>query len=222
VFQKDFPTVDFGQALAAELKLKKNLVAVVPAAENAIGKDAMRPGDIIKSLSGKTIEVGHTDAEGRLILADAITYSKKFKPVLAITVATLTGAALVALGQEAHAIMSKDEDFAWQVSKWSKKVSDPAWPLPLWDEYLEIMRGTFADLNNVQNKGSKSDGGTVTAGAFLYEFAKELDAEFLHVDMAPRMLPGPNDALPKEGGSMGGPIRLLLEIIERRDRHPER
>ncbi len=132
-------------ALAAELKLKKNLVAVVPAAENAIGKDAMRPGDIIKSLSGKTIEVGHTDAEGRLILADAITYSKKFRPALAITVATLTGAALVALGQEAHAIMSKDEDFAWQVSKWSKKVSDPAWPLPLWDEYLEIMRGTFAD-----------------------------------------------------------------------------
>ncbi len=203
-------------ALASELDLDINAVAIVPAAENAVSGTALRPGDIIKTMSGKTVEIGHTDAEGRLVLADGIAYAKKYKPALVVTVATLTGAALVALGQEASAVMSKDEEFAWSIREWGEYVGDYSWPLPLWSEYSSIMQGTFADLNNVQNKGSQSYGGTVTAGAFLYEFAKELEAEFVHIDMAPRMAPGPNDALPKDGGALGGPVSLLLEIMKRK------
>ncbi len=202
--------------LLPSLKLQKNIALVIPSAENAISGDSYRPGDIIKTLSGKTVEVGHTDAEGRLVLADGIAYAKKYKAPLLVTVATLTGAALVALGQEANAIMSNDEDFAFAVKDCSEDVGDYAWPLPLWEEYSKIMQGTFADLNNVQNKGPQGYGGTVTAGAFLYEFAKDVADTFLHIDMAPRMTPGPNDALPKEGGALGGPVRLLLEIVKRR------
>ncbi len=201
--------------LLPSLKLQKNIALVIPSAENAISGDSYRPGDIIKTLSGKTVEVGHTDAEGRLVLADGIAYAKKYKAPLLVTVATLTGAALVALGQEANAIMSNDEDFAFAVKDWSEDTGDYAWPLPLWQEYSKIMQGTFADLNNVQNKGPQGYGGTVTAGAFLYEFAKEVADTFLHIDMAPRMTPGPNDALSKEGGALGGPVRLLLEIIKK-------
>ena len=202
--------------LVAELDLKVNIAFLAPAAENAIGSESYRPGDILKTICGKTVEVGHTDAEGRLILADAICYAKKYKAPLLIDIATLTGAALVALGQEAHAIMSNNEDFAFAVREWSEEVGDYAWPLPLWEEYANIMKGTFADLNNIQNKGPERYGGTVTAGAFLYEFAKESADTFLHIDMAPRMTPGPNDNLPKNSGSLGGPIRLVLEIIKRR------
>ncbi len=201
--------------LFAELGLNINAAFLAPAAKNSIGSESYRPGDIIKTISGKTVEVGHTDAEGRLILADAISYAKKYKAPLLVDIATLTGAALVALGQEAHAIMSNDEEFAFSVKDWSEEVGDLAWPLPLWEEYSNIMKGTFADLNNVQNKGSQSYGGTVTAGAFLYEFAKDVADTFLHIDMAPRMTPGPNDNLPKNAGSLGGPILLVLEIIKR-------
>ncbi len=203
-------------ALASELGLGINAVAIVPSAENAVSGTALRPGDILKTMSGKTVEVGHTDAEGRLVLADGITYAKKYKPSLLVTVATLTGAALVALGQEASAVMSKDEEFAWSIREWGEYAGDYSWPLPLWSEYASIMQGTFADLNNVQNKGSQGYGGTVTAGAFLYEFAKETGAEFVHIDMAPRMAPGPNDALSKDGGALGGPVSLLLEIMKRK------
>ena len=201
--------------LLAQKKIKKNLVFIIPAAENAVGSDSYRPGDIIKTLSGKTVEVGHTDAEGRLVLADGIAYAKKYKASLLITLATLTGAALVALGQEANAIMSSDEEFAWLVRDWSEDSGDYSWPLPLWQEYGNIMQGTFADLNNIQNKGGQF-GGTVTAGAFLYEFAKEVSDIFLHIDMAPRMEAGPNDELPKVGGALGGPLRLLYDIIQKR------
>ena len=201
--------------LLAEKKLDKNLVFIIAAAENAIGSESYRPGDIIKTLSGKTVEVGHTDAEGRLVLADAIAYAKKYKSSLLVTLATLTGAALVALGQEANAIMSSDEEFAWLIRDWSEESGDYSWPLPLWQEYSNIMQGTFADLNNIQNKGGPY-GGTVTAGAFLYEFAKESADIFLHIDMAPRMEAGPNDALPKAGGALGGPLRLLYDIVQKR------
>ncbi len=202
--------------LLPALNVQRKIVILIPAAENAVGSESYRPGDILETVLGKTIEVGHTDAEGRLILADAIGYAKKYNAEFLITVATLTGAALVALGQEANAIMSNDEELAWSIREWSEDSGDYAWPLPLWDEYTNIMKGTFADLNNVQNNGSKSYGGTVTAGAFLYEFAKEVSSTFLHIDMAPRMVPGPNDKLPKVGGALGGPVRLLLDLIERR------
>ena len=202
--------------LVSSLDIKRNLVFIVPAAENAVSRESYRPGDIIKTLSGKTVEIGHTDAEGRLVLADGIAYAKRYNAPLLVTVATLTGAALVALGQEASAVMSKDEDFLWSLRAWSEDTGDYAWPLPLWDEYSKIMQGTFADLNNVQNKGPQGYGGVCTAGAFLYEFAKDVADTFLHIDMAPRMTPGPNDALPKEGGALGGPVRLLLEIVKRK------
>ena len=203
-------------ALAAALRLPVNVVAVVPAAENAVSGFALRPGDIIKTMSGKTIEIGHTDAEGRLVLADGISYAAKYKAKMLVTVATLTGAALVALGQEANAVMSKDEDLSWALRQWGQETGDYCWPLPLWDEYSEIMKGTFADLKNIQNKGGAGDGGTSTAGAFLYEFAKDLNSSFVHIDMAPRMTPGPNDDLPKDGGALGGPVALLVELMRRK------
>ena len=120
-------------ALAARLKLKRNVVALIPAAENMVGNDALRPGDILKSLSGKTIEVTDTDAEGRLVLADALTYAKRFKPAVVVDVATLTGAAHVALGHYASALMSREDTLAEQLTTLGEASGDYVWRLPLWD-----------------------------------------------------------------------------------------
>ncbi|MDO8752146.1 MAG: M17 family peptidase N-terminal domain-containing protein, partial [Candidatus Wolfebacteria bacterium] len=123
--------------LAAKLKLKKHLIALIPAVENMLSGESYRPGDILRSMSGKTIEVGNTDAEGRIILADAITYAKTLQPALVIDAATLTGSALAALGQRASAVLSKDEKLAREIVEAGEESGDYAWPLPLWDEYEE-------------------------------------------------------------------------------------
>ena len=129
---------------AAKLKLKKNIIGIVPAAENAVSDRAMRAGDILTSLSGKTIEVVRTDAEGRLVLADALTYAAKFNPKVVLDAATLTGASLVALGQHASAIMTKNEKLRQTLETLGEESGDYVWPLPLWDEYKEYIKSVLS------------------------------------------------------------------------------
>jgi leucyl aminopeptidase len=199
-------------ALAAKLKLKKNVIGLIPAAENMPGNNATRPGDVLKSLSGKTIEVTNTDAEGRLVLADAITYAKRFKPAVIIDVATLTGAALVALGLYASGVLTRDEKLSAQLSELGEKSGDYVWPLPMWDEYEMLVKSDFADVVNSSMQPGGKYGGTIEGGMFLWQFAKELDCPWAHIDMAPRMTAAPGDELAK--GAAGAPVRLLLSFIE--------
>jgi leucyl aminopeptidase len=194
---------------AAKLGIKKNIVALVPAAENAISDDAMRPGDIITSMSGKTVEVLHTDAEGRMVLADALTYSKRYDPKVALDVATLTGAALVALGQHASAIMTKDDVLEATLRRLGEESGDYVWPLPLWDEYQQYIKSTRADISNIATNFSRF-GGTIEGAAFLANFAPE--CPWAHIDIAPRMESIASDKLAK--GSTGEPVRLLVKFAE--------
>lgn len=196
-------------ACAAKMGLKKNIVGLIPAAENAVSGEAMRPGDVYTSMSGKTVEVLHTDAEGRLVLADALTYAKKYTPRLIVDVATLTGAALVALGQHASAIMTKDRDLEDKVRDLGEESGDYVWPLPLWDEYKQYTKGMHGDISNIP-QGDTRYGGTITAGAFLSHFAE--GEKWLHIDMAPRMTAVQSDKLAK--GATGEPTRLLVHIAE--------
>lgn len=199
-------------ALAARLKMKKHVIGLIPAVENMPNSGAYRPGDVLKSLSGKTIEVLDTDAEGRLILADALTYAKRFKPAVVIDVATLTGAALVALGEHASAVLTRDDALAEKISESGEASGDYTWRLPLWDEYEERVKGTFADLKNVPGGSNSRHGGTIDGGMFLWQFAKELDCPWAHLDIAPRMTAASGDELAK--GAAGTPVRLLVRFIE--------
>ena len=199
-------------ALAARLKLKQHVIGLIPAVENMPGNNAYRPGDILKSLSGKTIEVLNTDAEGRLILADALTYAKRFKPSVVIDVATLTGASLSALGLHASALLTRDDALAEKISRVSEASGDYVWRLPLWDEYEDGVKGTFADIANASNGASGRYGGAIEGGMFLWQFAKELECPWAHLDIAPRMTAAPGDELAK--GAAGAPVRLLLRFIE--------
>ena len=199
-------------ALAAKLKLKKNVVGLIAAAENMPGNDAMRPGDVLKSLSGKTIEVLNTDAEGRLVLADALTYAKRFKPSVVLDVATLTGAAIVGLGFYASGLLTKDDKLADQLALHGEANGDYVWRLPLWDEYEPMVKGTFADVTNSSVGPYGRYGGAIEGGMFLWQFAKELDCPWAHLDIAPRMTSAPGDELAP--GAAGAPVRLLLAFID--------
>ncbi len=199
-------------ALAAKLKLKANVVGVVPAVENNLGDNAMRPGDILKSLSGKTIEVLNTDAEGRIILADGITYAKRYNPSAVVDVATLTGASLVALGTQASAFMTNEGELIPTVMRLAEHSGDYVWPMPAWEEYEVMTKGTFGDVPNISTDGNSRYGGVIAGGMFLKEFAKDLGCPWVHIDMAPRMTPASNEFLAK--GAVGAPVRLLLAIVE--------
>lgn len=199
-------------ALAARLKLKKRVIGLIPAVENMPGNEAYRPGDVLKSLSGKTIEVLDTDAEGRLILADAITYAKRFNPSVVLDAATLTGAAISALGLYASALLTRDDSLAETLLHAAEESGDYAWRLPLWDEYEERVKGTFADLKNVPGGSKSRYGGAIDGGMFLWQFAKELSSPWAHLDIAPRMTAAPGDELAK--GAAGAPVRLLAHFIE--------
>ncbi len=188
----------------AQLKLPVRVIGLLPAAENMSAGDAYRPGDQLRTLSGKTIEVLHTDAEGRVILADALTYAERFKPATVIDVATLTGAAMVALGQRASAILSPDERFSHELHDLAEASGDLAWPLPLWREYEEDIQGTFGD---VANSSKVRYGGAITGAAFLWQFAKKFK-RWAHVDIAPTMTTIEGQFLAK--GSSGAGVRLLV------------
>lgn len=194
-------------SLSARLGVKKNLVALVPAVENMPSGSSYRPGDVLRSMSGKTIEVLNTDAEGRIILADALHYAKRYKPSLVIDVATLTGAALVALGERASAIFTRDQELETKLREFGELSGDFVWPLPLWEEYDEEIKGTFGDVANI---GRTRWGGAITAAAFLAQFAT--DYRWAHIDMASRMTAIDGEFLTK--GAAGAPVRLLLKIAE--------
>lgn len=199
-------------ALAARLKVRINLVGLIPAAENMPSGTSYRPGDILRSLSGKTIEVLNTDAEGRIILADAITYAKRYRPAVVVEVSTLTGASLVALGQHASAILSKDDALIQKAQEAGERSGDYVWPLPLWEEYEDMTKGTFGDVPNISTAGNSRYGGVIAGAMFLQKFAQDLSCPFLHIDMAPRMTAAPGEHLSK--GSAGAPVRLLLSLAE--------
>jgi leucyl aminopeptidase len=194
---------------AARLKLRKNIVALIPAVENAPSGSSYRPGDVLRSMSGKTIEVQNTDAEGRIILADALTYAKRYKPSLVVDVATLTGAAVVALGERATALFTKDEKLEHTFRQLGEESGDYVWPMPLWDEYDEEIKGTFGD---VANCGRTRWGGAITAAVFLKQFVAEA-YPWVHLDIAPRMTTLPDEFLAK--GSAGAPVRLLVKLLEK-------
>lgn len=193
-----------------EMGLKKNVIGLIPAAENSISATSMRAGDIATSLSGKTVEILHTDAEGRLVLADALTYAQKhYQPALMVDIATLTGAALVALGQHTSAIMTKDNELAQKLVTLGEESGDLVWPLPLWDEYKSSLKSHRADISNIATNFSRW-GGCIEGGTFLSHFV-EKDTPWVHIDIAPRMDAIASDKLAK--GSTGEPVRLLVQLI---------
>ncbi|MBU0470543.1 MAG: leucyl aminopeptidase [Nanoarchaeota archaeon] len=169
--------------VAAELGLKKNLLGVIPLCENMISGSAQRPGDIVKAYNGKTIEIGNTDAEGRLILADAITYTeKKYNPEIIIDLATLTGACIVALGYYAAGMVGKDENLLKDLQSAGMESGDRVWQLPFYDEYQDWMDGSISELNNISLKGKGYEAGSITAGVFLSKFVEK--ARWVHLDIA--------------------------------------
>jgi leucyl aminopeptidase len=194
----------------AKLELPQHVIGLIPAAENAVSGTAMRPGDVLTMMSGTTVDVLHTDAEGRLVLGDALHYARQFKPRLVIDVATLTGAALVAVGQHAHVIMTKDRELEDTLRELGEESGDYTFPLPLWDEYKQYTKGVNADITNVP-VGDSRYGGSINGGMFLSHFTKGL--KWAHIDMAPRMTSVNSDKLAK--GATGEPVRLLVKIAEK-------
>ncbi len=189
----------------SRLRLPINVIGVVPAVENMASGASYRPGDILKTYSGTTIEVMNTDAEGRIILADAISYSKTFNPSVIVDFATLTGAALVALGQRASAIFSKDDSLVEKLREAGEKSGDYVWPLPLWDEYEPDIKGMFGDVSNT---GKTPYGGSINGAMFLWQFAKP--NLWAHVDIAPTMTSIDGQFLSK--GSTGSGVRIMIEL----------
>ncbi len=187
---------------AVKMKLPLNLVVIAPAVENAIDGNSYRPSDVITSMSGKTIEVGNTDAEGRLILCDALTYAQRFEPAALVDVATLTGACMVALGKFASGLMSRHDDLAGELLAAGEQVFDRAWRLPLWDEYQTLLESSFADVYNIGGRW----GGAITAGCFLARFAE--GQRWAHLDIA-----GSASDEGKRGMATGRPVGLLSQWL---------
>lgn len=203
--------VAYSIVLAAKLGINKKIIGLIPIAENMPSGESFRPGDILKSMSGKTIEIGNTDAEGRLILADALSYAERYDPRIVFDIATLTGAAEVALGERASAIFSRDEKLINTVKKMGEESGDYVWPLPLWEEYSSDIKGNYADINNLRSKGDWRYGGAIHGAAFLAEFAEKLP-KWMHIDIVPRMTATHDEFLAK--GAAGTPVRLLVKILE--------
>ncbi|MBV9452884.1 MAG: leucyl aminopeptidase [Rubrobacter sp.] len=188
------------------LDLPMNIIALVPATENLPGGDAFKPGDVLKLHSGKTVEIVTTDAEGRLILADALSYAKRYDPAAVVDCATLTGACHIALGDHASGLMGNDEELATKVRNAGEVCGERAWPLPLFAEHTEQIKGDTADI---RNSGGRY-GGALTAGAFLKEF---VDYPWAHLDIAGTAYYGkPKNAYTPRGAS-GAPTRLLIEFL---------
>jgi leucyl aminopeptidase len=186
----------------SELKLPVNVIGVIPACENLPSGTATRPGDIVRTMSGQTVEILNTDAEGRLILCDAITYALRFKPATLIDIATLTGACLVALGRVRSGLLGNSDDLATRLLAAGQAADDRAWRLPLDEDYAELIKSPFADVANVGGR----DAGTITAASFLSRFVGKTD--WAHLDIAGTAW--------NQGSSKGGtgrPIPLLMEFL---------
>ena len=192
-------------ATVAALKLPINVNVVVPTVENMPGSRATKPGDIVKSMSGQTIEILNTDAEGRLILCDALTYSRRFKPSAIIDVATLTGACVIALGKHHSGLMSYSDDLADEILEAGISAGDRGWRLPLGEEYSQQLKSNFADFANIGGR----DGGAITAGCFLGKFTD--DMEWAHLDIA-----GSAWHSGSAKGATGRPVPMLSELLLKR------
>lgn len=184
------------------MQLPINVVGVIPTTENLPDGDASKPGDIVTSMSGLTIEVLNTDAEGRLILCDALTYSAKFKPDVVIDIATLTGACVIALGSHAAGLLSNDDALADDLLSAGKTAGDRAWHMPLWDEYQPQLKSNFADMANIGGR----EAGTITAACFLSRFTEKY--RWAHLDIAGVAWKGGN-----EKGATGRPVSLLTQFL---------
>ncbi len=186
----------------AQMGLPINLVGLIPATENMPGGGATKPGDVVTSMSGQTIEVLNTDAEGRLILCDALTYAERFKPECVIDIATLTGACVVALGKIPSGLLANDDELAAEILRRGTESGDRAWQLPLWDEYQELLKSNFADMGNIGGRYA----GTITAACFLSRFAK--DYKWAHLDIA-----GTAWVSGDAKGATGRPVPLLSAFL---------
>ncbi len=191
---------------AARLKLPLNLISILPVAENMPGGRAMRPGDVVKTLSGKTVEVQNTDAEGRLILSDGLAYATRFKPAVLIDIATLTGACVVALGQFAIGMFGTDATLKESIREAGLRAGERVWEMPLWEEYFEQLRSDVADMRNIGGRG----GGMITAALFLSKFVG--DYPWVHLDIASTDWSERERAyIPK--GPTGIGTRLLIQFL---------
>ena len=186
----------------AEMNLKNNVIGILACAENMPSGNATRPGDVVKSMSGITIEILNTDAEGRLVLCDALTFSKKFKPKYILDMATLTGACLVGLGKYPSGLFSNDSTLTQKIKKSADVTGDRVWELPLYSDYFDELKTNFADIQNIGGRY----GGAITAAAFLANFTK--DEKWAHLDIAGTAWDSGN-----EKGSTGRPVKLLTDFV---------
>jgi len=186
----------------AQMQLPINVVGIVPSSENLPDGDANKPGDVVTSMSGLTIEILNTDAEGRLILCDALTYAKRFNPDVVIDLATLTGACLVALGRVPSGLLGNNDELCQDLINASETACDSLWRLPLWSEYQEQLESSFADMANIGGR----DAGTITAACFLSRFTK--DYPWAHLDIAGTAWRTGNNK-----GATGRPVSLLIQYL---------
>ncbi len=184
------------------MQLPANVIGVIAAAENMPGGKASKPGDIVTSMSGKTIEILNTDAEGRLVLCDALTYVERFKPHAVIDIATLTGACITALGHHTSGLLSNNDGLAEEVLKAGKQAGDEAWRLPMGDKYQEQLKSNFADMANIGGV----PGGTITAACFLSRFTESYP--WAHLDIA-----GTASGWHCAKGATGRPVPLLCQLL---------
>jgi leucyl aminopeptidase len=189
----------------AQMRLPMNVVGLIPATENMPGGNAIKPGDIVTTMSGQTVEILNTDAEGRLILCDALTYVEKYKPTAVVDIATLTGAMVIALGHVATGMFSNSEALAREVVAAGEGAWDRAWHLPMWDDYQEMLKSNFADIPNIGTRA----GGSITAACFLSRFTKAYP--WAHLDIA-----GTGWKSGGEKGATGRPVGLLTHFLARR------
>jgi leucyl aminopeptidase len=186
----------------AELKLPLSVVGLIPTTENMPGGRATRPGDVVKSMSGQTVEILNTDAEGRLILCDALTYAERYEPSAVIDIATLTGACVIALGHVASGLFANDDALANELLTAADAAYDRAWRLPVWDDYQEQLKSNFADFANIGGRPA----GSVTAACFLSRFATKY--KWAHLDIAGTAWRGGKDK-----GATGRPVPLLTQFL---------
>jgi leucyl aminopeptidase len=192
---------------AARERLRLNVVGLIPTCENMPGGRASKPGDIVTSASGQTVEVLNTDAEGRLILCDALHYARRYRPAALIDIATLTGACVIALGNHHSGLMGNDDELARELSDAGRRVDDRAWQLPLTEDYADQLKSNFADMANVAGR----EGGAITAAAFLGKYTQGVP--WAHLDIAgTAWLSGPAK------GATGRPLPLLAEFLLQRAR----
>ena len=186
----------------ANLQLPINVIGIIPSSENMPDGDANKPGDIVTSMAGLTIEVLNTDAEGRLILCDALTYAKRYNPAAVIDIATLTGACIVALGHHTSGLMANDQKLADELLESGRQANDAAWQLPLGEEYQEQLKSNFADIANIGGQAA----GSITAGCFLSRFTEEYS--WAHLDIAGTAWQSGADK-----GATGRPVPLLVNYL---------